>query len=91
MHQLTLNAVSGRLQIPRSREELTVAAVGGNLYKFDTNIKISFSQHILIKTDKKTKWTEIKGKSDLSKSSKMTVSGTTSLWEDTASSSVVKP
>lgn len=33
----------------------------------------------------------LRGNSDLSKSSKMTVSGTTSLWEDTASSSVVKP
>lgn len=28
---LTLNIVSGRLQIPKRREELTVAAVGGNL------------------------------------------------------------
>ena len=28
---ITLNLVSGRLQIPKSREELTVAAVGGNL------------------------------------------------------------
>lgn len=53
MHQLTLNAVSGRLQIPRSREELTVAAVGGNLYKFGTNIKRSFSDYKLTKTDKK--------------------------------------
>lgn len=35
--ELTLNVVSGRLQIPRSREELTVAAVGGNLYKCNKN------------------------------------------------------
>lgn len=27
----TLNLVSGKLQIPKRREELTVAAVGGNL------------------------------------------------------------
>lgn len=27
----TLNMVSGRPQMPRRREELTVAAVGGNL------------------------------------------------------------
>jgi hypothetical protein len=57
---LTLNIVSGRLQIPKRSEELTVAAVGGNLYIHKTtNISggVSIKATQLTKGKKNNKYT----------------------------------
>lgn len=91
----TLYLASGRLVIPRIKDELTVAAVGGNLVAVEVTLHSStfgnngrgckgsrnacFSNPFLEGNSLRTY---------LSKSSKMTVSGTISLNADIASSSV---
>lgn len=83
--------VSGRPQIPRISEELTVAAVGGNLQdeiaqRFDLDEEEEDEEN----NYRQLKQTKKKHTNYFSKSSKITVSGTISLKLETASSSVVR-